>query len=235
MKFLIVVCVLVCGASANVAPFLTACKASDAACLLASARKAIPFVTAGVPELGLQPLDPMTIDKAGSREAGLELDMRDTTVKGLKNCDVPNFKRNGRRMNLDVKCPNLQLSGDYTLGGKLLILPIEGKGKYKIKIRDILVKIQIETADVEKNGDKFWKVASWKFTTDVQTNVHYAFQNLFNGNQQASDTIHQFANTNWKEIYNEVGTPVTSAIVSRIVKAIEKMFEKVPVKEINIE
>ncbi|XP_063534647.1 protein takeout-like [Cydia strobilella] len=235
MKFLIVVCVFVCGASANVAPFLTACKPSDTACLLASAKKAIPFLTAGVPELGLQPLDPMIIDKAGSREAGLQLDIKDTTVKGLKNCEILNIKRNGRRINLDVNCPNIQLTGDYNLGGKLLILPIEGKGKYKIKLRDLLVKIQIETADVEKNGDKFWKIANWKFTSDLQTNAHYAFQNLFNGNQQASDTITQFANTNWKEIYNEVGNPITSAIVSRIVKAVEKMFEKVPVKEISIE
>lgn len=35
---------------------------------------------------------------------------------------------------MDLKC-SATLIGDYKLNGKLLILPIEGEGKYKIQIR----------------------------------------------------------------------------------------------------
>ena len=34
---------------------------------------------------------------------------------------------------IQVKC-NLVMMGDYTLDGKLLILPVQGQGKYKIDI-----------------------------------------------------------------------------------------------------
>lgn len=50
---------------------------------------------------------------------------------------------------------------------------------------DFVVKIQYETVEEQRGGDKFWKLTSWKHTSDVLTNVQFQFQNLFNGNQQA--------------------------------------------------
>lgn len=42
--------------------------------------------------------------------------------------------RQSSRTQLEVKC-SVTLAGDYRLGGQLLIVPIEGQGRYKMKIR----------------------------------------------------------------------------------------------------
>ncbi|KAI8422089.1 hypothetical protein MSG28_009978 [Choristoneura fumiferana] len=233
--FLLVLSVLVCTASGELAPFITPCRASDSACMVASAMSATPVLAAGVPQLGLSPLDPMTVDRVTSNQAGLQLQMTDTTVKGLKNCVVMSMKRSARKTNMELKCPAVLLTGDYKLGGKLLILPIEGNGKYKIKIRDFVVKIQYEMAEEERGGEKFWKVISWKHTSDVLTNVQFQFQNLFNGNQNAADAIHQFANNNWKDIYHEVAPPVVKALIGNVIKEIEKLFQKVPINQLALD
>lgn len=56
-------------------------------------------------------------------------------------------RRNTKKTDLELKCSVL-LQGDYTLSGKLLILPIEGNGKYRIKIR----KYTCSTIPIESFG-----------------------------------------------------------------------------------
>nr|ACF39402.1 takeout-like protein 2 [Epiphyas postvittana] len=235
MLFFLIGAVVCSVASGQLAPFITPCRQADSACHLSSANRAAPILAAGVPQLGLASLDPMRVGRVASNQAGLDLEMTDTTVKGLGKCVVLNVRRTGKKTSLELKCPTVLVTGDYKLGGKLLILPIEGNGKYKIKIRDIIVKIQYETAEEERGGEKYWRVINWKHTTDVQTNVQYQFQNLFNGNKQAADSIHQFANSNWKEIYHEVAPPVVKAIIGNVVKEIEKLFQKVPINQLSLD
>lgn len=222
------------GIDAGLAPFIVPCHMSDSACLKTSAQKAVPVLSAGIPELGLKPIDPMTLQRVSASQAGLNMDFRNTLVKGLKNCIVVDLRRVARKMHFDVKC-SVTLIGDYTLGGKLLILDIEGNGKYKIKIRDIEVKIVYDLSEVKRGNDKYWTISNWKHSSEVHTGAEFQFQNLFNGNKQLSDSIHQFANSNWREIFQEVSPPIVKAVVAGIVNETMKFFNKVPIKELTLD
>lgn len=74
------------------APFIKPCHDSDSACLKSSAQAAIPAVAAGVPALGISVLDPMHVERVSTSQAGLDMDFRNTLVKGLKNCKVEGIK-----------------------------------------------------------------------------------------------------------------------------------------------
>ncbi|KAH9633810.1 hypothetical protein HF086_005444 [Spodoptera exigua] len=163
--------------------FITPCKQEDTACLKASAQAALPLLAAGVPEMGISVMDPMHVDQVKTVEAGLAMDFRNTYVKGLKNCKVLKLTRHPHRTDLDLKC-SVTMDGDYTLGGKLLIMPIEGSGKYTIKI---------------------------------------------------PDAIHEFANQNWQDIFQEVAPPIVKAIVAKIVAETTKLFDHVPIKDLVIQ
>lgn len=51
-------------------------------------------------------------------------------------------RRLGHRTTMELKC-SVTLIGDYKLSGKLLVLPIEGEGKYKIQIRKFISQYHI--------------------------------------------------------------------------------------------
>ncbi|XP_049872598.1 protein takeout-like [Pectinophora gossypiella] len=234
MKGLILLLCSYVAVDASLAPFITPCGPSDSSCMKSSAQKAVPIMAAGLPELGVKPLDPAVIDLVKADQAGLKLEFRKTTVKGLRNCNVLNVKRQGLKQSIELKC-SATLVGEYTIGGKLLILPVEGDGKYKIKIRDIIVKVQYELKEKTAKGDKYWSLSTWKYTSDLQGGAEFQFQNLFNGNKQLSDTVHQFANTSWKEIFEEVAPPIVKAIVAKIIEEVAKFFDKVPIKDLALE
>ncbi|CAH0682926.1 unnamed protein product [Spodoptera exigua] len=233
MKGLVVIFVI-CVLGVAQGGFITPCKQEDTACLKASAQAALPLLAAGVPEMGISVMDPMHVDQVKTVEAGLAMDFRNTYVKGLKNCKVLKLTRHPHRTDLDLKC-SVTMDGDYTLGGKLLIMPIEGSGKYTIKIRGIVVKIQLNVEEKTRDGDKYWVVDSWKHVANVEKGVHFKFRNLFNGNRQLSDAIHEFANQNWQDIFQEVAPPIVKAIVAKIVAETTKLFDHVPIKDLVIQ
>nr|XP_021192596.2 protein takeout [Helicoverpa armigera] len=229
----VIVCVAVWLAECS-GSFITPCREEDLPCLKASAQEAVPILAAGIPSMGIATLDPMHVDRVKTMQAGLLMDFRNTSVTGLKHCKVLMLKRHGPLTNLDLKC-SVTMVGDYTLGGKLLIMPINGDGRYTIKIRDIVVKIQFHIGQKTRDGDQYWVVESWKHTSEVEKGVHFRFKNLFNGNQELSDAVHNFANSNWRDIFHEVAPPIVKAIVSKIVSESTKLFDKVPIKELVIE
>ncbi|CAH0586776.1 unnamed protein product [Chrysodeixis includens] len=235
MKGVVIACVAVFGiAGSTLAPFITPCREQDTVCLQMSAQKAVPILAAGIPAMGIARLDPMYVEQVRTSQAGLDMDFRNTSVTGLRNCEVLHCKRHTGKTFVDLKC-SVMLVGDYTLGGKLLIMPIEGSGRYAIKIYDIVVKIMFKVGEKMVGGDAYWVVESWKHTAEVQTGAHFLFRNLFNGNKALSEAVHTFANENWHDIFEEVAPPIVKAIVSNIVDESTKLFDKVPIKDLVIQ
>ncbi|CAH2047683.1 unnamed protein product, partial [Iphiclides podalirius] len=219
---------------ASLTPFITPCYSSDTDCLRQSAQNALPAIAAGIPSFGMQSLDPMTLERVVARQAGLDMEFRNTVVKGLRNCQVLSVIRYPQRTRLDIKC-SVTLVGDYRLDGQLLILPVEGQGRYKIKIRDIVVKIDLDFGERSAYGQRYWTLGSYRHSAHVETRAEFSFQNLFGGNSQLAATIHEFANNNWRDIIQEVSPPIISVIVSNIVQEISKLFDSVPISDLSLD
>ncbi|CAH0719777.1 unnamed protein product, partial [Brenthis ino] len=216
------------------ANFIQPCHAQDSTCLKLSAQNALPVVAAGIPSLGMNTLDPMVVDRVVASQAGLNMDFNNTIVKGLRHCHVLELRRIGSKTSLSLKC-SVVLVGDYKLDGELLMVPIQGKGKYKIQIRDIVVKVEFKVGERESAGERYWTVPSWTHTADVLGGVAFNFQNLFNGRKDYAEPVLHFANTHWHDIFHEVAPPIVKAVVSRIVAETTKLFDKVPIRELALE
>ncbi|CAH0399973.1 unnamed protein product [Chilo suppressalis] len=211
----------------SMAPFIEACREGDRECLLASARRALPVVAAGVPALAIGALDPLHIARVRTDNAGLVMEFTNTVIKGLGNSEVLKLERSDTNMELTLKS-SLMMAGDYKMSGKLLVMPIQGEGKYKIRIKDMVTRVSL---DWEAVGG-FWRVRGWHHDARVLTGAHFSFQNLFNGNKKLSDALHQFANSNWREIFQEVAPPMVEKTVAMIVQEVTKLFDKVPISEL---
>ncbi|XP_068633993.1 circadian clock-controlled protein daywake-like [Battus philenor] len=218
------------------APFIKPCKDGDGACVLASSQAAIPVVAQGIPELGVKSLDPLHVPLITSDQGSLKLTFKDTVLTGLKGCKIDSVKhdRIKGRQTLVFHC-NMVLEGDYVLDGQLLILPVQGKGKYKIDIRDIMIKTVTDfKTEQGADGKAHWKITKWRDSFQVKSGVTFEFENLFNGNKVLADPVIEFANSNWKDVMQEIAPPIVHTIITEVVNVVDTLYKAVPAEELYI-
>ncbi|XP_046978247.1 protein takeout-like [Vanessa cardui] len=217
------------------ASFIKPCKPEDSACIISSATQAIPFFAKGQPEMGIEPMDPLKLELIKSDQGGLKIIFKDSTLTGLKDCSVENIKYDTSKMKQHValKC-NLVLTGDYNIDGQLLILTAQGEGKYKIDIRDMLIKAVIDISTVNgKDGKPHWHISKWTYTFDVLTGTTFDFENLFNGNKALAQPVLDFVNTSWKDVMLEIAPPIVDAIVAKVVHSVESLYKFFPIDQLQ--
>ncbi|XP_026744443.1 circadian clock-controlled protein-like [Trichoplusia ni] len=228
---------VILGAKSASAPFIKPCKGGDNACIVSSAQAALPIIAAGIPELGIKSIDPMHLEVIKGDQGGLALTFKDTTVTGMKGCNVDGIKHDIKKAKqiVTIRC-SVDLNGLYKLDGQLLVLPIKGEGKYNIKIRDIVIKTTTELKTVPgADGKQHWHIDSWKFASQVKTSARFDFDNLFNGNKILAGPVEDFVNTNWRDVMQEIAPPIVHAIVARVVEGVEALYKAVPANELFIE
>ncbi|XP_013146980.1 PREDICTED: protein takeout-like [Papilio polytes] len=218
------------------APFITPCKNGDTACVQASATALMPLLARGIPEFGMKPLDPLKVPRITSEQGSLKITMTDTELTGLKDCKIETLKHDrikGKQV-LVLRC-DMSLEGDYVLDGQLLILPVQGKGRYKIDIRDIVIKILTDlTSEQGPDGKEHWKVVKWRESFQVKTGVKFHFDNLFNGNKALADPVLEFANTSWKDVMQEIAPPIIHTIIAAVFEEFKALYKAVPAEELYI-
>ncbi|VVC96905.1 unnamed protein product [Leptidea sinapis] len=219
------------------APFITPCKSGDQTCLITSARAALPHLVPGVPELGIKSMDPMHIDTIESNQGDLKLHFKDTTMTGIRGCSIDSIKHdlNKMKQSISLKC-NMELVGEYLLSGQLLILPVQGQGKYKIDIRDIVIKVATDLkSEAGEDGKQHWRITKWKDSFKVLTGATFQFDNLFNGNKLLGDPVLQFVNSNWKDVMQEIAPPIVHAVLAEIIEAVQALYAAVPAEELYVQ
>ncbi|KAJ8723231.1 hypothetical protein PYW08_003143 [Mythimna loreyi] len=234
-SFLVLALSVVYSANAAFAPFITKCPSSDSKCLKNTAQNAIPVFANGIPELGVQKLDPFTMKTLDASTPGLKLLLWDITGTGLKDCVAKKVEREAGKPKLYVKLQcSVDFTGKYEMKGSLLVLPIEGKGDARVILRKIVINVDVDLGDnIGKDGEKHWTIANWKHTYDVKDKSTIELENLFNGNEVLGRAARELIASSSNEIVKEVGPPIVKAIIGKIISNIENFFEHVPASELE--
>lgn len=124
------------------------CKKNDPnldKCLKTSLQSVIPDLGEGYPKLRIPAIEPfelpsLEIDqgKGSSKSVNIDLKLKDVKIMGLTSTvidslkvDVENYKLSGK---IGFTKP-LEITGQYTVNGKVLVLPITGNGACAIDLR----------------------------------------------------------------------------------------------------
>lgn len=125
----------------------------------------------------------------------------------------------------------LTLEGDYTMGGRVLLLPINGKGRCKLDFHGWDSDWKIKTKAVEKNGKQYMTIQDSKLGLKA-SRLTMDFENLFNGDKQLSETMNTFLNENWQEILNELRPSLSETISQILISIVSGTFSRIPYDEI---
>nr|NP_001299007.1 circadian clock-controlled protein-like precursor [Papilio xuthus]BAM17764.1 takeout/JHBP like protein [Papilio xuthus] len=218
--------------SIEAVPFINKCKTDDSKCVKASSIAAIPIFADGLPEYGVKTLDPITFHKIDASSPSLKLILTDVTFKGLKNCQAKKSKIDKAKGKLLLKllC-SVDMDGSYEMNGKLLILPIEGKGPVHVKLRKAEVNVEVDV----NFESAYWEIKQWKHSYELKDNSEVVFENLFNGNEVLASAARDVIANSGNEIITEVGPPVIKTVVDEVVTSIKDFFKAVPASELALD
>ncbi|CAG9769359.1 unnamed protein product [Ceutorhynchus assimilis] len=192
-------------------------------CLINASEQVRPYLAKGVPELRLPSFEPFTIPQIelaqGTRALNFRALLSNVVAHGLTkykfhrfDFDVPNYE-----FFCEAKIPGVSLEGDYSLTGRILIAPIEGKGKFTAHIDscDVYVYQKYKEAILGDN-----KVHLMPTITNSSIRVQkpsIKLDGLFNGNAELNAATNKAINDNVDELFAEL-KPVVEQTLSQILE-----------------
>ncbi|XP_050679024.1 uncharacterized protein LOC126975259 [Leptidea sinapis] len=231
LKYLVFI--TTCFAGVYSASFVNKCKSGDSKCVKESAAILIPRFGDGIPELGIEPVDPLFIKMSDASSPNLKLILTDYTLSGLKSC-IPKkvkYDKSKSKIFLKILC-SAQLEGSYEIKGQLLILPLEGRGPIHVTINKAEISVEADLNEIEKDGVKYWNIKDYKQGYELKDKSVVVFDNLFGGNDVLASAAKEVIAQSGNEIILEVGSPIIADFVKGVVSVVNKMFHSIPISEL---
>ncbi|KAI8421687.1 hypothetical protein MSG28_009673 [Choristoneura fumiferana] len=240
MKFeLIVLCVIaIIGSRAsNLPSYIKPCSRSLPAdqlteCVTQQARNIQLEFSKGIPQFGMEPLDPLALDEISAKAGTFNIKSKNLFLKGLKKMEIKevrwNFDKNSGLMKM---FGNMTFQGDYETDGRLLLIPFKGNGKITVKAldTDILIKYKVRK-NTDSNGVEYIETYDLK-QSQTYGRVWFHLTNLLGGDS-IGDTINQVMNDNWRDLIKELGPPYNKAVANKVHEIVNKLYKNVPFDEL---
>ncbi|XP_063909646.1 circadian clock-controlled protein daywake-like [Zophobas morio] len=136
------------------------------------------------------------------------------------------FNTNIFRMNIDY--PILKFEYDYEIDGKILVMPIRGKGLAHIHPKNLSMEITFTLE--EKN--KHYKVVNSTITYTKMGGLMINHENLFDGNKELGDKVNAALNENWKSIFDDLKAGYEKINAEIFGNVFDKFLDKVSASEL---
>jgi hypothetical protein len=216
------------------------CKKSDPnldKCLKTSLQSVIPELSEGYPKLRIPAIEPFELSsleidqgKGSSKSVSIDLKLKDVKIMGLKSTvidslkvDVDNYKLSGK---IGFSKP-LEITGQYTINGKVLVLPITGNGACSLDLQDPVLELkEVSGTPYQKNGKTFVQINKIDLKLVSVKKLNVKMENLFNGNKQLGDSMNTILNENWSVFLEELKPAFEEAIAAIAQDIVNKALQK---------
>lgn len=191
----------------------------------------------GIPELGVPACEPLEINSLALNQASGPIHIK-SNFKNVKLYGLSDFKIRAVRINVDkakfrlrLWFPELYMNSDYHVKGKFLMVPLEGRGKAFGNFSDIDAVVSLKSDRILQGDKEFLKVKD----IFAEFNIGYAsikLDNLFNNNQELTETLNSFLNENWQSMTSEVKPELEKFISKFLNESTCTLFEKYPYNQL---
>ncbi|XP_070492161.1 protein takeout-like [Chironomus tepperi] len=191
-------------------------------------------------KIGLSQIDPlrikkMDIEQGGNASVAINLKFRNVDLIGLAKAEVykvTGFKEDPDKNKLEIKfkVPLGTIQGPYQISGKILVLPIQGKGNVTLNLENLDITLKFLTTKVERDGKTYMNIERSKFSYTV-SGANVNFSNLFNGDKALGDNMNSFLNINWSILLDELKKPITTSFADVFKNLLNDLFQKTPYDE----
>uniref|UniRef100_A0A1B0BD90 Uncharacterized protein n=1 Tax=Glossina palpalis gambiensis TaxID=67801 RepID=A0A1B0BD90_9MUSC len=215
------------------------CHHSDSECLLKTTQYILNKYPKGLRSLNLIPFDPLhikslVIERNSESPVNVEVKLTNVDLLGLSNTTITNIEGlaanfTGRNF-LEGFIPKIELNGNYSAEGQVLMLPLTGKGRMRIVCHNITFRFGFDLHPLVKSGQTFAQINHIKLQVTPEL-VYFKFGGLFQDDKTMEDNVNKLLNDNWVIIYKEMDGSVTKSISLIIQKLVNGAFSKYPYED----
>ncbi|XP_047518420.1 circadian clock-controlled protein daywake-like isoform X1 [Pieris napi] len=224
-------------ASVAQSELLAPCHINDDVCLKESVNKALPQFFSENKTLGVESSDPLKLELIEGDLPDIKFKFFSPITTGFKQCHIKNMIMNLDALTLheELDCPNLETTGKYEISGRLMNVPIEGNGDFKISAGTykIILDFDLETV-VGGDNKAYISMKSFKQKNEATSPISFDFKNLFNGKKDLADNALTFANQNWKQVSELLQDPIWNNNMKKIISNANKYLMTEPLDQIFI-
>ncbi|XP_063223854.1 protein takeout-like [Bacillus rossius redtenbacheri] len=205
--------------------FVKICRRSDpklSECVKDSVENLRPYLAAGIPELRIPPCEPLVIPQVELNQGKGPVNVRSTysniKVWGPTNFQLKTVKLDlqHNRVRMRVFLPHLYFTSDYEMSGRVLLLPIAGRGRCHSNYTDVEAACDMSgRMNKHADGKTYYQVTDLRFRLDIG-NASMHLSDLFNGDQMLGDAMNTFLNENWKTVAMEIRPLIEETIAATI-------------------
>uniref|UniRef100_A0A1A9UNI1 Protein takeout n=1 Tax=Glossina austeni TaxID=7395 RepID=A0A1A9UNI1_GLOAU len=197
------------------------------------------YVDTGLRALNLIPFDPLhiksfIIERNPESPVNVEVKLANVDLLGLSNTIITNITGlaanfTGRNF-LEGFIPKIDLKGNYSAEGQVLMLPLAGKGRMRIVCHNITFRFGFDLHPLVRSGQTFAQINDIKLQASPEL-VNFKFDGLFHDDKTMEDDVNKLLNDNWLIIYKEMDGSVTKSISLIIQKLVNGAFSKYPYED----
>jgi len=148
-------------------------------------------------------------------------------IHGISKCDIKkvNVDVDNYRLDLEVAVPFLFGASNYTISGRILVLPITGSGDSWSNYTGVTGSGSMFGHIESRDGKEYMKVDEFKFGVDAERAIIH-FNNLFNGNKELGNVMNQLLSNNWQAVYRELKPAIDQTITAIFTDFSRKVFDR---------
>ncbi|XP_044261206.1 uncharacterized protein LOC123009145 [Tribolium madens] len=220
------------GYTAKLPSSFTKCDPNNPKCLTKSVENAVKQLTKAFKDVGLPNLEPLEVPSLTiGTNSGTQHHYKDVKISGFTKLTCTNISFGNKTLKMECTIPQLRLDFQYEIKGKILLVPIYGKGPGSITLNDLDYVLTFQLAEITKKSTKHFKVVDSKLEMNPKS-IQFKLENLFGGDKTLGDNINQVMNENWREVFADVKTSYEEAFSKIFFSVFSNFLAKVPISEI---
>ncbi|CAH0720080.1 unnamed protein product, partial [Brenthis ino] len=189
----------------------------------------------GIPKLGIERLDKMFLGNMSTSNLGLNYNVTNVELEGLRNVTVESFRFNMRLKLIEVLFRTTLINrSDYEVNGAVFSNLVYGSGKTSTVRKNIRFNALIFFDITKIDGKDILDLKAYFYGFDVRDRVVYEYSGLYNGDKKKSDNMHAFLNENWILITQNFAKNMLDTAADKVYNAVKTYLRHHPLEEIFI-
>ncbi|XP_073819945.1 protein takeout-like [Musca autumnalis] len=192
----------------------------------------------GIPGLkNFGSIDPLHVKRVKVAEDGngpvaINVDLTNMEVLGFGNVIVKDASFDQKKLITKLKfaLPEMKINSDYSMKGRILTLPLNGKGKTRMEMKNLEMDVICKLKRRDEGGVLFSDIDKVQIPNLKVNGFYVEMDNLFNGQMALEQSAHSLFNDNWREFFETLRPSITETIRTVMEDRYKKVFAFVPVR-----
>ncbi|KAJ3654885.1 hypothetical protein Zmor_014038 [Zophobas morio] len=198
------------------------------------------FLMKGITEFNFPPISPFYVPEVHIHQGGpndsvsFNLTLKDVVITGFDSYEFEKFDFDPKTLQFDseLKMGALNFKAKYVVNGKVLTIPLDGKGNMNFTITTSSGTLKQNASLTTRKGQKYLTLHPPSIHIDVGdvTDPHY--DGLFDGNEVLAKAVEKVLQDYQKELGEEM-KPTAEKIIEQIIYDLQqKLQSRLPYDEV---